>query len=816
MAAIAVGAVLFPAIGIAGSSEVTIVIKPVPPVFAGNEADVTATVTSEGKAIAGTTVAFTATDHGGAVIASRGSHTDENGVALFHFPAVTVAGVYGVHAEVLNASAATDATVTVQPLRATTVGLSAPTTMTIGKDIPLGLTLQGPDGPLPGAVLSVILDGATVHELKTGAGGSADYSLAAPALGKHDVSVRFAGDVKAGLAASAASAVVTVVPLSRTTITLGLPSPTPTGVQTYVTATLEAGGVRLPHATVTAVVDGATSFSTVTSNVGVATFAMPRDLKLGPHTIVVSFAPSVELGADGATAQGTFQVIAPWATWISLALPNDYRVGQALAAVVRVYTGSRPVPNATVHIVAVGRHVALTTDVNGRTVYRLPRNLAPGTYSVSVTYNGARDQGYLGSAASGKFALLPPLVTYVSVHVGSPITTGDGDTVEGGLTSAIGAVSGRVPVHLLIDGHHLVTVITRPNGTFSFNLPRSLAAGSHTITAEYHGDRSLGILGSSARTTLVIKPLVLTFQTGPALAGVTFKVDRTSAVTGADGRATLQLATVGAHTVTVSPPGDTTISRIRFAHWFDNDQRLTKPMRIFADTKVYAMFSASYLTPIVVRDASGGMIDERRLGPMTISAPEGKTLILGPTDKMLWLDVHAPSRAQLLGLAQTPRFALQSATYDGVDVANHGDSPFTPSKGKAWEISLRIYSMQLQLRKPVLGGSINGVVVTGSDGVSQTLQPDAAGRVTLTGLPRGLYTVRTMGNVSPTLIVQVTRNQVVQVSAYTPVEVGGIALLIVAGIAAVIGAAIVVQSRTGSGGPPENSEESGPPAAALA
>ncbi len=154
----------------------------------------------------------------------------------------------------------------------------------------------------------------------------------------------------------------------------------------------------------------------------------------------------------------------------------------------------------------------------------------------------------------------------------------------------------------------------------------------------------------------------------------------------------------------------------------------------------------------------------------------------------------APSRALLLGLAQQPRYAIQSATYDGVSVANRGDSPFTPGPGKVWSINLRIYSMQLQVRQPLLGGAIQKIVVTSPAGFRQTLEPTRDGKVTLTSLPRGLYTVTTLSDgVAPTLVVQVTRNQAVQLSAFTPLELAAVSALALAAITGVLGAALVFQ-----------------------
>ncbi len=806
---VATAMVLLPVAGFAKSAPVNITLATGPAVYAGNSSDISATVTTAAKPIPGATVGFSATSPGGTIVASHGSHADGNGVAIFHFPAVKIPGAYHVHATVLNTSAKADAVVSVIPLRKTTVGLSVATSITVGRELALSLTLQGPDGPMADATIGIFIDGAHAHDVKTGAGGSAAYSVSSLGLGKHELGAVYAGNVKAGFASSEVHQTVTVVPLARTVITLSLPNPTPTGVLTHVTATLQANGVRLVRAHVTAVVDGVTKLAGVTNDVGQVTFDMSRNLVIGSHSIQVSFAADVTLGAANATAQGSFQVIKPWSTWIALSLPNDQRVGSALTVVARVYTGSRPVPGALVHIQVAGHRIAMVTDRNGRVVYRLSRRTGVGSYSVTATYKGARDQGYLGSTAGGKFSLLPALATSLTLRTPPAITTGDGAVLTGRLSSAIGPISGKTVTHIQLDGKNLVTLRLRSDGTFSFNLPRSLAAGTHSIVAFYHGDKSRGIIASSARGTLVIRPLVVSFQTVPALAGVTLAIDGHAALTAADGKATVQVMTIGNHTMTVTPPADTATTRISFHHWFDGDLHSARKLRIFESANLYATFSGSYLTTIALHDAVGGPIDTGRIGPMTISGPEGRDMVLSQTQRAAWLDVPAPSRALLLGLAQTPRYAVQAATYDGVSVANRGDSPFTPGPGRVWTINLRIYSMQLQVRQPILGGEIRDVVVTSPGGFRQTLQPDDRGRVTLTALPRGLYTVTTLGDgVAPTLIVQVTRNQVVQLSAFTPVEIGVIVLLALAAVAGLIGAAIVVQrgprdpvTPTSEGGP---------------
>jgi hypothetical protein len=286
----------------------------------------------------------------------------------------------------------------------------------------------------------------------------------------------------------------------------------------------------------------------------------------------------------------------------------------------------------------------------------------------------------------------------------------------------------------------------------------------------------------------------VTFQSAPALPGITFSLDGHQGVTDASGKAVVTLVRTGLHTIAVSPPADTPTTRIRFDHWFDGSAVTGRKLKIFSSTTFFATFSGSYLTTIQLRDAAGNSVDVTHVGPLTISAPEGRSLVVAQGQRSVWLDMPAPSRALLLGLAQTPRYAVDTATFDGVSVANHGDSPFTPGPNRVWNISLRLYSMQLQVRQPLFGARIQDVVVTSPGGYRQTLHPNGEDRITLSDLPRGLYNVSTRGaSVSPTLIVQVTRNQDVKLSAFTPVEIGLAFTAVIMAIGAVGASAIAVQ-----------------------
>jgi hypothetical protein len=392
------------------------------------------------------------------------------------------------------------------------------------------------------------------------------------------------------------------------------------------------------------------------------------------------------------------------------------------------------------------------------------------------------------SAAAVAPAAAPPLSgTAIRLTLPPPTRTGQSAALAGSLVSNRGALA-RAAVHLLIDGVPELTLQTGADGSFQHQFSRSLPAGDHAISLWYHGSQPLGLAPASAAGTLTLLPLVLTLQSLPALAGVTFTVDGEAHVTDARGSVQAGVRTAGAHRVGVAPPPDTDTARYRLTRWLDGETVADREVRMFSDLSAVAAFSSTFLVPMTFVDSEGKRLDPRRLSHVTAVAPGGETILLAPSGGSAWLTVAAPAQTAHVGREPSARFILASAQFDGVSVANRGDDAYVPGPGHPWTIRLRVFSLRVRVRQPVVGSGPGSVVVRSDSGLERTARAGAGGEAVIRELPRGMYEVSVPGGqIGPGPRVLVTQSQAVNVSAFTAGEAvpGAVALVLaLAGAAA--------------------------------
>ena len=569
-------------------------------------------------------------------------------------------------------------------------------------------------------------------------------------------------------------------PVHATAISLSLPGAIPAGAGITATARLTSEGRGLPGYPLQYQVDGVHISAPITGGDGQVTVEIRRDLDPGSHTVGFAFAGDPGRGFQPSSAQGSLVVLPPAGTSIGLSLPSGRRTGEAIGVEASIYQEDRPLPGALLHVAVAEHQVALLSDGSGHVRYELPRTLSAGTHPVSVEYHGDRAGGLLGATATGSLTVLPALRTFVSLNLPPPTKAGHEAEISGVLSSETGVLPARTPLHLLIDGNPKTTLQTDGVGSVHFKLPRNLPLGTHDITLAYHGDEPAGIAPSSASGTLPITSLEVRLQTVPALAGVTFNLDDRDYQTGPSGTVAVGVDNAGSHRVAARPPADQPDAHIRFAHWFDQEKNPERTLRVFTDETVHAAFSGSYLTPISFRDAGGRPLDPSRLDGLQVRGPGGRVVGLQPGQSAAWLDMPPPSRVSLLGLGPGPRYTVEAARFDGVSVANRGDAAFAPGPGRHWNARLRVYTLQVKVRRPLLGSGVRELFVTSPAGARRVLRPGVTGSVTLSQLPRGLYAVEAVGDsVAPVTAVQMTRDQIVDLSSFTPPEVAvGAALLL--------------------------------------
>jgi hypothetical protein len=456
------------------------------------------------------------------------------------------------------------------------------------------------------------------------------------------------------------------------------------------------------------------------------------------------------------------------ATSISLGLPGQVRTGQAMTVNAFLNSGYGPIPNASLKFNVAGRNATARTNGGGYARLRMRRNMAPGYYTVTVTYRG--NGTFAPASASAGFTVLP--LTGTSLRLILPPTSKAGQAIE--ISAVLDDPNGpmrRQPVHFYFNGVKKFTAETDASGTARYKLKRSFPAGVYTVTAYYHGTRPRGLAPISASGTLTIIPLHLTVQALPAIAGVSLSIDGQVHVTDATGAVKMDVASAGYHTFGAANTSADPNVKLRFVHWSTGSSDASIRYHLLADENVYASFSVLFLTHVKIVDADGHSLEGPNLGLVTASGPRGTNLQLWPSKGDQWLEIPPPSRSSLAGTPNDWHYSVSGATYQGLSVANRGDSSFVPGPGKTWVVRLRLYTLSVHVRHPIVGTPHTSVLVISSNGIGRTAALDSNGNVQLKDLPRGDYTVKLVGpGYSLTVLTTMTRSQSIEVPAASPQE----------------------------------------------
>ena len=122
------------------------------------------------------------------------------------------------------------------------------------------------------------------------------------------------------------------------------------------------------------------------------------------------------------------------------------------------------------------------TNEDGIAAVQTPASLAPGTYEVTVRYEGSERY----EAASGTSELVVEReITEMVLSVGG---TGSNRTVVASLTEDDGPVLAARSVTLYVDGNEIDSQITDNDGVVRFNIPARYKGGKHTFEARWDGD----------------------------------------------------------------------------------------------------------------------------------------------------------------------------------------------------------------------------------------------------------------------------------------------------------------------------------------
>ena len=476
---------------------------------------------------------------------------------------------------------------------------------------------------------------------------------------------------------------------------------------------------------------------------------------------------------------------------LGLNLPLAALDGDPVRLRADLHAGSRALPDSTLQLSVNGAYrLDLVTGADGSVAYNFA-HLRVGSNLVSLTFGGDRSRGLAAASAQATIRIRALTPSSLKVNAPAPTRVGQRASISLSLESGVGSVD-NAPLEVTLNGKPLHQVVTDKDGQAHLEISRSTPAGTYNIGATFAGDRGRGLEGSSAAAVIKLLPLQLTLQTLPALPGVSFQVDGTTLVTNSEGKVEAPVQQAGQHTLSVAPSDMGPEVQASFERWSDGELAQSRSLRLLSDLTLYAAFGGDYLTHFTFLDADGNPVDPAKVKDVVLAGPEGTTVPLAPPYQPFWLHVPAPSRAVLQGITPPDRYSVVSARYGGVDVVKRGDATYMPGKSSEWRIKLRVYTLRVFTRQPVIGAGPPTIVsVSREQGSVESALASTSGEAQLRGLPTGSYVIRTKNNrLAATVVVTLSHSQDVVVPVMSWLEAAASILLFV-----VVGTALVAARR---------------------
>lgn len=416
--------------------------------------------------------------------------------------------------------------------------MTSATTTTLGSNLsngpygtPVTLTASiQPQAPAPatGTVTFTDTTNSTTLGTATVSGNSAQLSLTNLGVGSHAIVATYSGDSNC-TGSSSASVTETITQATTTTAISATPMSSSLGQSVTFTATI----TPTPNNPATGSVlflDSGTPIGSGTVSNNTAHFTSST-VGVGTHNITAQYGGDANF--IGSTSTVVTETVNPGTATIYLVL---YEVGttygQNAGLSTTVQSGpSLPTPTGTLTFMDGSTVLGTASLVNGSAQFTLPI-LTVGSHSISAKYSGDANYQAGTSNASTETVTVATTTTSLSANLTSTIY---GQPVT--FTATIqpqygGAATGSV---YLYDGAQVVGATTPSNNSAVF-VVSSLAAGSHSLSAYYNGDKNtyasgsggslvaLTVNPSATTTTLTSSPnpsnygqtIVLTFNVQPA------------------------------------------------------------------------------------------------------------------------------------------------------------------------------------------------------------------------------------------------------------------------------------------------------------
>lgn len=334
-------------------------------------------------------------------------------------------------------------------------------------------------------------------------------------------------------------------------------------------------------------------------------------------------------------------------------------------------------------------------------------------------------------------------------------------------------------VALYFNGKFLLSSHADVAGRLSFRISGGTVSTAGTFDLQARFDGAHLLLPARASTKLKVRPAVVKIMTVPAVSGVPISVGDKTAMTGADGSATLSIAKVGAlpleaHLDLVS---DQSI-RVSFIRWGDQVFDIRRAISVRGDATYVLGLRTAYRASVKFVDQTGTPVDPSTISRARFTSSTGGELVLTTFDSAWWEAGTAVSRTGGLQPSST-LWRLSEVEMAGTNVVNQGQQAFSPTIDGTWTVGLLLYDLVVHTQDALTGSSLPGTAeLVFPDSTSRTSPVAADGSVRFEGLPRGSYVVKlkTDGMAPPTPVA-LSRSQDATIRVISYFDLGAAASL---------------------------------------
>lgn len=400
-----------------------------------------------------------------------------------------------------QASVSPTLTQTITPIVPTSTALvSNSNPSAFGVSVSLTATVSASASPT-GTV--TFTDGVTAFGSAELTSGQATLTTTGLATGTHSITASYAGAI--GFSPSTSSTLTQVVDRAATsTVVTSGANPASTGVPVSFTVTVSStagvptGSVELR--------DGSTAIGNASLTNGSATITV-SSLGVGTHSLTAAYLASANYASSVSSALSQSVLASTTTTLGSSANPSTY--GQSVTVTATVTSaGGTPTGSVTFSDGAATLGVASLTD--GQATLTTSA-LTGGPHSMVAVYGGGG--GFVTSTSGALNQTVVPIAT-TTTAVASPLNVSVGQTVS--ITATVSAAAGA-PAGLVTfrDGATPVGSASLSAGQANLNIA-TLAAGTHSLAADYVATPNFAASSGSAGTVTVVDNRVYVDKANPS------------------------------------------------------------------------------------------------------------------------------------------------------------------------------------------------------------------------------------------------------------------------------------------------------------